>query len=419
MTFKNRIQFTIYFMCKKPFRLIFHVVMMTGICMLLFVVLCMHDLSYSARRSMESTLEIPLDQVGTILIEVDDDNSKRTACIQELIDQPYVKALGNCLAGSFGNAYEELAARQNSLVKDRYEYWDFIGLPNQPMCYYTNGSVMEAMGIKLYAGSIVSEQRLRELINNGYTGIYLGYSYRDIEVETEYESQQGKCIVLGILDENSTWLSQNVLLGDYQYNSNLSVELDNLFLVAEPIEYLGIPAVIGFHGEKNFDEGMVKIQEIAEHYNVHVYGESFDVLASRSEDKDRRTRLMLAILFVALSIVFILLLAKMQILFIMSNRYEYGVLLASGADLTDLCKMIIWEVVFKLIIALPIATLIGFLYVIKQYGIGEAFLHTVLHVVLHVTMWKYLLLSGITATLAVIGPVFYIRRINPVTLLAE
>ncbi len=423
MTLKSRIHFTLYFLSKRFFRFIVQLAVMVAMFFLLFVVLYMHDLSYLGRRSMEAVIDAPLRNAGSMRLDFtgdDRDVGKRNEFLRRLYDEEYITGVGCYMAGSFGPLFPELCDMQRNKA-DQNNYADFAGFGFSSMAYYTDPSVMKMMRIQLLEGSIEEEEYISRLDESDCMGIYLGYSYRDIPAGTEFTSEDGhlKCRVLGILEKNSQWLSQNVLSGDYLYNSNLSVVLDDLYLVVLPVEYMGSPGFVCFDDEITFQDGILRIQALADEYGLRISGESFDNLADQSEKQEIYERLLLLVLFVIMSVIFSVVVSKLQIVFILNNRFEYGVLMASGAEMKDMIILVFLESVIKWVCSMLISLMIGAVFVVKRYGLSMDYWNIMLHTIVHFVLWKYVLITVITSAVSTLFPILYIRRMSLIELFRE
>lgn len=167
--------------------------------------------------------------------------------------------------------------------------------------------------------------------------LYLGYGFRDIPIGTTYQVEGDTYQVAGILHSDQSWIKEE-LLQDFSYEiGNAAQSCDYMVFKIrdkEPplCDYLWISSAEGY----SIDEALAVADQVAEEVGIDIH---YSSLQERYEVSQARTILLLQYLSRIIGIVGItalLMLISMQIVFILNNRKEYGIMYAIGYSKRDI-----------------------------------------------------------------------------------
>lgn len=167
--------------------------------------------------------------------------------------------------------------------------------------------------------------------------LYLGYGFRDIPVGTTYQVEECAYQVAGILSSGQSWIKEELLL-DFSYEiGNAAQSCDYMVFKIrdkEPplCDYLWISSAEGY----SIDEALAVADQLAEKSGIDIH---YSSLQERYEVSQARTILLLQYLSHIIGIVGItalLMLISLQIVFILNNRKEYGIMYAIGFSKRDI-----------------------------------------------------------------------------------
>ena len=106
-----------------------------------------------------------------------------------------------------------------------------------------------------------------------------------------------------------------------------------------------------------------------------------------------------------------------QLVIINDNKFKYGVMLANGASIKDLFKIIICENVVKMILELALTWLTVILIINYYYNYSAVLRILILNVFYVMVIWKIIVLDLIICLTAMFISVIYLRKKNSYELL--
>lgn len=196
------------------------------------------------------------------------------------------------------------------------------------------GSAYNLCEMKLSSGTPVEQLSFAD---SSVYYLYLGYGFRDIPVGTTYQVEGYTYQVAGILRSGQTWIKEELLF-DFSYEiGNAAQSCDYMvFKIChqEPAlsDYFWISSAEGY----SIDEALTVADQVAESSGIDIH---YSSLQERYEVSQARTILLLQYLSRIIGIVGItalLMLISMQIVFILNNRKEYGIMYAIGYSKRDI-----------------------------------------------------------------------------------
>ncbi len=188
--------------------------------------------------------------------------------------------------------------------------------------------------MKLSSGTPV-EQLSFEKENVYY--LYLGYGFCDIPIGTTYQVEGNIYEVAGILNSDQSWIKEELLMDFSSEIGNAAQSSDYMVFKIrnqEPplSDYLWISSAEGY----SIDEALDVADQLGEEVDIDIH---YSSLQERYEVSQARNIILLQYLSQIIGIVGItalLMLISLQIVFILNNRKEYGIMYAVGFSKRDI-----------------------------------------------------------------------------------
>jgi hypothetical protein len=369
------------------------------------------------RHSLEEIISVPLDRVGTFTFS--DDNAESGAgaeFYQEIKQSDVIECAGTTVLGA-ANIFPELIEMQKDYIKRIPNSWVTPGVASQQV--YTTPDMLKLFGARLQAGDWVTDEELEDMYQQKCYGFYLGSAYKDVPVGTRYVNEDGwTAVILGILADDTVWLSDSLTKGDYAYNTDASIDMN--YMILEVSDSIGSSMLFYSVADGyTMEEGREEIQSIGRKYDMSFYGMNSieDKIQSAESDMDIQKQLFLR-LFVLMVIVAVISLSKFQMVSILNQYYEYGVLLVSGAGMSDIGGMVLVETLLKFLAAYFLSAASSTLIIVRiftnTYGAKISMIRNVL---LYYASWRVLLIGLLVMLLATIIPIIKLLCTKPVELL--
>ncbi len=324
--------------------------------------------------------------------------------IDSVRDIEGVKGLFGCSYGG-GAPVKELIDLQNSKL-DNKESASFEG-------YYSMPDILDICDVKLESGKKISYEECKTKSEDYWSGVYLGYNYRDSGVDIGnvfYMNTKTYTIpfeVLGILGKD-TVLPNNLCFGEYENYQDSWINMNDSFLIID--EYS--PDVMIIFNE-NCDVEEIKGKIIDKYPNVVFKSISTEII--KSEYNSKQIVLVLEKMFYIFMLVSITSIVCIQIVSIIKNLKDYGILLVNGATIKDLIIIELFEMIIKTVLALLVSSVITYIiiYVIFGFGILQVDVMTLKTMLVTKVIWKSLLIILIIVITATIIPIMTLFKLRP------
>lgn len=275
-------------------------------------------------------------------------------------------------AGYFG--LEDIYEIQSKYIDmdkvDQSEFYDWI------YCTNIENTELNVLNLKLESGELISEvDQPKDVIY-----LYLGNNLSEIPIGTEYNISTGngtieinnKLIVKGILSKDSRLIDDSMFssTGAF-YSEKCFSQLDNVVLCVGN-ESITDRWLFRYSEDIDFNTAKTKIEEVAQKYGINVLvGNVQKIMEEKEEATSELNKTIVDLLVIAI-IVSISIMVCMQIMLIINNLSEYGILCANGYSIRTICGMLIIENVIKTMIAFIAATLISWKLIFFSFaGIEE------------------------------------------------
>lgn len=256
-------------------------------------------------------------------------------------------------------------------------------------------------------------------LKEDYNMVYIGNDLKGIEVGEEFiysynNSNKVKYKVMGKLKKGNLLMAPDIGNGIAEnYTINLDYEV---LIISKKVS----DSFVYFAKDKTADIESInnQIKNIAKEKGIHISVGSIKGFVNK-EKNDRKIiqKLLLKLMILVMIIVFIILII-IQLVIINDNKFKYGVMLANGASIKDLFKIIICENVVKMILELALTWLTVILIINYYYYNYSAVLRIlILNVFYVMVIWKIIVLDLIICLTAMFISVIYLRKKNSYELL--
>lgn len=250
-------------------------------------------------------------------------------CSEDIETAPALETLWNIQAGNYGS-------------EDMEGY--ITGLHIEDV----SKNASELCNMKLSSGTPVDELSFDD---KDIYYIYLGYGFRDIPVGTKYQVENVTYQVAGIIAPNQSWIKEELLMEFSSEVGNAAHSSDYMVFKIrnqEPplMDYLWISSADGY----SIDEALAVADQLAEQSNIDIH---YSSLQERYEVSQTRNIILLKYLSQIIRIVgitAILMLISLQIVFILNNRREYGIMYAIGFSKRDIfCSALFYNAIISIV----------------------------------------------------------------------
>lgn len=300
---------------------------------------------------------------GTGIIQIIDDfyNQKTSQFFHDLRQQKEIQAIGDC------TSYIEQSAEMKPLRKIQQKQYasELEGV----YIWEVMQSTLPICSIKLNSGTQPEELIFHS--DNLYY-LYLGYSFHNIPIGTTYQCDGNTYKVAGIICKGQEWIKED-LLTDFSYeNATAAQSCDYMIFKIKderpPLtDYCWLSAAPGY----TIDDALDKANSLAQKRKIEIH---YSSLQEQYEISQTSTITLLGYLYKIIWIVgstSILMLISLQIVFILSNRKEYGVMLTAGFSQRDIFLSVLFYNIITAIIA--ICLVLPCLYAIAKYWFATSY----------------------------------------------
>ena len=164
---------------------------------------------------------------------------------------------------------------------------------------------------------------------------------------------------------------------------------------------------------ENCDVEEIKGKIIDKYPNVVFKSISTEII--KSEYNSKQIVLVLEKMFYIFMLVSITSIVCIQIVSIIKNLKDYGILLVNGATIKDLIIIELFEMIIKTVLALLVSSVITYIiiYVIFGFGILQVDVMTLKTMLVTKVIWKSLLIILIIVITATIIPIMTLFKLRP------
>lgn len=390
--------------------------MMILLCMGLFsigVVLVGQMMNSYARDICDRTLAKGIERTGTVRVN---DNSyfsqESKEFLQEAEAADIIYSIGYVMEGKMADGYlSELAEIQSGFP-------DIDTGSEALTCIFMNRTAIKLCNLSFQEVQEIDEDKW----NSGrWFGIYLGANFKGIPVGTQYvEEVRGEewvYEVMGILDENSRFVSGAVLFTAAGNGFNTCTRLDSMVICIGNTMPNSAGWAYSPEDGVTMEEAREYLAELAEKYELPV---SFASLSAGFAYDDReRTRINNVLIEIFSLICLVTLLIDVCIFFItfLNNMEEYGIIYAMGVSKRGLLGILLMENLLKCLLAFMFTWGILYAYIWTNVGGDQTIRYALNDVMYHGVIQKLFLIDVLSIILLTAVPALVLSYSKPVTLL--
>lgn len=319
---------------------------------------------------------------------------------------------------------EPVLSNMNELHEIQSKYTDMKGCDSGCIKgVFVNNTSLRCCNISLYSGELLEE--LNQDKDCYY--LYLGYNLKEVPLGTQYtipfaengEKKEAKVIVKGILSKNTEYINSNVITNTNTntiISDECSIHMDNYIMVVNNHYYSNtfMYSVDSLYDIEQIDE---QIDSIAKRNGLKVnLAHVSEIFKEKKESSHKLLKTILQLLSIS-TIVSITIMICMQVLLILNNLSEYGILCANGYRIKDISYMLLIENFIKTAIAYFVAVYLSakiILYSFSTYADVQYVFYDIFynHVIIKVGV-----ISVLIAIVSSIIPVFVLRKYKVVNLI--
>lgn len=367
-------------------------------------------------ETCDQVLENGIKSTGIIQL-IDNDfynNDSILKYLNELKKQKEIYAVGDCVEYlSMDTALTPL----KDIQKEYYGNGNYTaGIPEDDGLHIWETMNTTFLLCRTELSSGIPVEQLDFSSDNVYY-LYLGCAFQDIPVGTAYQVENDIYKVAGILSTGQEWIKQDLLM-DFSFENVTATQLCDymVFKIADnrpPLtDYLWISASNGY----SIQDAMDTADRLAQKMNIEVH---YSSLQERYEVSSSITITLLGYLYKIIWIVGItsmLMIISLQIVFILANRKEYGILSAIGFSQKEVLLSVLFYNVLISITA--ILLLIPCLYAIARYWFPSCRIdYMVKHIFLPYLLPTELFMVGVMLFVVTILTIVMLHILTPVQML--
>lgn len=323
------------------------------------------------KESADKLLSGGIDHTGLLSCMADLYNDRIDEFREELYALEEIKGVGATqMPGSGYFGLEEIHQLQSEYV-DMAKV-DVVGA-DHIYCTNIENTFIRSLNLRLENGEWVSD--IRQPDNLVY--LYLGYNLKDIPIGTEYHisTANGKInvtlVVKGILEKGSRMIDGSIFANTYGfYSESCYTQLDNVVVAVQTESHTDL-WLFQYDEHTEFVTVKKKIEEVAAKYGIQVMVGNLSNIVEEKENATKELNTMIIDLLVIAMIVSISIMICMQIMLILNNRSEYGILCANGFGIRDICIMLALENVIKIVLAFLVSTFISWKLIVFSFADTE------------------------------------------------
>ena len=383
---------------------------------LVMLTLCLFVLSVSVFMKVQgdyckTSLDLVLTEgvSGTGIVTVGEYDSEAAQLFyQEAEKERELHSIGSLNVGAT-DILPELAAIQGS--HKMYIY----GGSDDLECYYMRSDLLDLCNVRLLEGTGFKDISGQD---EYWSGLYLGYEYRDIPVGTTYtynlsNGNVATFEVLGIFDQGSRFVNNKIFFPSMFSTTKLYSDLDYAVVMTDKT----MTAYQGLFSFDDYKKAKALLMNLADQYGISIQIASVEEqLKEGARESDSFQELLLRV-FLLLAVSVVVCECSFQIVSIWRNSYQYGILVSLGSKMKDIISIVIVGEVIKYVISFLLSAVLSFVFIKYYFTIASdevSILSELLgHYVLPISF-----VAGIAISIAgAIVPLIRLSRLSPVEML--
>lgn len=292
-------------------------------------------------------------QWGILTLDSDGDlNINTWSFLRELENKEIVdKIFGFNLLGMQDEGLSELTRMQNRTAAKKETMLD-----ESTVYVYLADSIS-----LLETDEVISEDILKKYNQKEDYLLFLGDTYRQIEIGTEYNSslaENRRYIVAGYLPKDDVFFSENILRDDEVWNVNLVNSLNDMIVMVSQDMLPQSSKQMFFVKDGVTSKIMKEMQEIANSYHVRITVTKLDTIYTRNNRSGNNEVLYALPYFIAILLATIVIIISYYLLDVLGNRKKYGVYYAVGFQKENIRYLLFCENVIRIVIAVGLSQII-------------------------------------------------------------
>lgn len=395
---------------------IFTVILCTVSIVLFSIAIYMYEDSKYGERKADELLAEGVNNTGEMSVVSDYSSDKINKLRIELYNIEGITSVGE------NPTLESVLSNMNELHDIQSKYTDMKGCESGCIKgVFINNTSLRCCNISLYSGELLEELNQDE---DCYY-LYLGYNLKEVPLGTEYtipfaengEMKKAKVIVKGILSKNTEYINSNVITNTNAIISDeCSIQMDNYAIVVSNHYYANtfMYLVDSKYDIEQIDE---QIDLIAKKNGLKVNLAHVSEIFKEKKESSRKLLKTILQLLVISTIVSITIMICMQVLLILNNLSEYGILCANGYRIKDISYMLLIENLIKTAIAYFMAIYLSakiILYSFSNYSDVQYVFYDIFY---NYVIIKVGVISALIAIASSIIPILVLRKYKVVNLI--
>lgn len=352
--------------------------------------------------SIEESLKYGTEK--TIIIGVDILNSyDKDGFVKNAYQRPEIAAIGG--AEVKGNDNSELLK-----VQKGHSWNPSYSLDNLVEVAKMNQEGMNICKLKLQKGVYPSEL---DFTDNKISYLYLGSAYKDIPVGTVYEGNNGyKKIVAGIMEDGQRWVNSDLLWGYSPSRLNYSWDCTYAVFCVEN-RMLSVNCFASVADGYTVDDAIKALSEVAEETGCAITYSTVENICEEGAKESKALTSYLVRLLVIIMVASSIMLISVQVVIILKNTKNYGVMYAVGFNKTEILKAQLLKQIILSLCALVIAGVAIYYFAYQSY-----FLNADIEYIMKTILTRYVfpagvLQAGLVVVMIQIITAFMFKRMTP------
>lgn len=374
------------------------------------------DVTQYGRKSIESLLADGIERTGIIQINQD---ASESAAIMHFSEQAYrskeIKAIGDFGYGGNGSRLKQLLKIQNTYGNPHQGYGE-----DQLECLYIQYNLIGAFRFDLLEG--VKPEELS--FGKNEIALYLGNHFKEVPIGTKYEikDESGQIRytykVAGVLKKGAKWLEEeNLYQAETLKVSNL-VPLDNLVVMVMNDDYGTYHWAYSLEDGFSFAQGEEKLRELAKECGIEISLGTVSGTMKEVQSNNKTIINYVLELFIMVCLVTFVVLVCIQLVNILNDLKEYGILYANGMSVKELMNILFLENVIKVLLSFLLSLAICYMLLQKCFPVySEYVLVQAQDIFLKMTSWKMALVAIVLMVSSSIIPMRTLSKMQPVEMI--
>ena len=446
MCFKSKLGFSFDFILRSKLSFMFEYVLLVLAFIVLAFSIYFKESIYSYKYVLESFFDCDLSSIAFLELQgidcgSDEWGKKLTELYRDILKLDMVRGYYELDNGLGGAPIPDLIKVQNKYFNDASKI-----ISNTTLSYNTTSSIFSVNNLKLVKGKVLNDDDIKKRLDQygyGYIALYLGNNFvnEDIPLGTVYYMSDDykhdyPFVVEGVLEDSVDFITYESCYGDMDFSISPVVNADNLFVTindygmrfADSQDSANLAAgllsgsgIITINQDYNYDDLRQEIKTFEKKYNAKIVCRSMGNVFDLSYKNMTVYIRMLNKIFYVLVITSGCFIICMQVIRIVNNKKNYGVLISNGADISDLTGIELIELFIKILFTTLIGSAISYciIFVFFGYGNGRAVELAVKKMLLTNVLWKSSMINALILSISSVIPVFFVSRLVPSELLKE